>query len=265
MCGVGDRWNTVSLAGASAIVATKGDHSMRPAILLSVVLGLLVQATFARADATTIRTGQVGGVPGSCSGIDDNFHYYAPNPVCGQPILATAFQSSDFDKACAGPQAVVITPYTPTWVADLACDPEARWIASSVLDPLTCWGTALSVLYCARFTVRSECIVADSIRVCWATDDFLGDQPSYPGPNPGGVYINGADLGPAFSGPGANQQYTAVAYNVPLNAGVNSLAVYQRDAGCGIAGLIMSATVYTNCGTVPAETKSWGSVKSMFR
>jgi hypothetical protein len=96
-------------------------------------------------------------------------------------------------------------------------------------------------------------------------DDFLGDQPSYPGPNPGGVYINGADLGPAFSGPGAGQQYTAVAYNVPLNVGTNSLAVYQRDAGCGISGLILSATVYTSCGTVPTEPKSWGSIKMMYR
>lgn len=238
---------------------------MRPTTLLWAALALLVQASFARGDATTIRTGQVGSVPGSCSGIDDSFHYYAPNPACGQAILSSAFQPSDFDMACTGPQAVVITPYTPVWVADLACDPEARWIASSVLDPATCWGAPLSVLYCARFTVPLECTVADSVRICWATDDFLGDQPSFPGPNPGGVYINGVDLGPAFSGPGANQQYSAVAYNVPLSAGSNSLAVYQRDAGCGIAGLILSATVYTSCGAVPTETRSWGSIKSMYR
>ena len=41
------------------------------------------------------------------------------------------------------------------------------------------------------------------------------------GPNPGGIYINGVDLGPAFSGPGSNPQYTEVAYNVPLTVGAN--------------------------------------------
>jgi hypothetical protein len=232
---------------------------------LAVVLALLVTATFAHADITRIRTGQVGAVPGSCSGIDDSFHYYAPNPVCGEAILSSAFTASDFDHACTGPQAVVITPYAPVWVGELPCDPEARWIASSVPDPLSCFGAAVSVLYCAEFAVPSQCTVADSIRICWAVDDFLGDQPSYPGPNPGGIYINGADLGPAFSGPGAGQQYTAVAYNVPLSAGANSLAVYQRDAGCGISGLILTAAVYTSCGTVPNGTRSWGSIKSMYR
>ena len=237
---------------------------MRPSLLLCVVLAL-ASGTFALADVTTVRTGQVGAVPGSCSGIDDSFHYYAPNPVCGQPILSTAFQPADFDLACTGPQAVVITPYTPVWVGALDCDPDARWIASSVLDLVTCWGAPLSVLYCAQFAVPADCAVADSVRICWAVDDFLGDQPSYPGPNPGGIYVNGGNLGPAFSGPGANPTYTAVAYNVPLNGGTNSLAVYQRDAGCGIAGLILSAKVYTSCGTVPTGDRTWGSIKSMYR
>lgn len=238
---------------------------MRAILLFSVVLALLGQATFALADVTVIRTGQVGSAPGSCSGSDDSFHYYAPNAQCGQPILPTAFTSLDFVMACTGPQAVVVTPYTPAWVGSLDCDPEARWIASSLLDPVSCWGAASSVLYCAQFTVASQCTVADSVRICWAVDDFLGDQPSYPGPNPGGIYINGADLGPAFSGPGSSPQYSAVAYNVPLNTGTNSLAVYQRDAGCGLGGLILSATVYTNCGTVSTEPANWGSIKSIYR
>ncbi|MBK9472449.1 MAG: hypothetical protein IPO18_09210 [bacterium] len=100
---------------------------------------------------------------------------------------------------------------------------------------------------------------------CLAVDDFLGDVPSLPGPNPGGVYINGVDLGAAFSGPGSSPQYSAVAYNVPLNVGANSLSVYQRDAGCAISGLILSATVYTDCAIVPTESTTWGSVKSIFR
>jgi len=206
----------------------------------------------------------VGGSPGTCSGSDDNFHYYAPNQTCGQPILATAFQASDFAMACSGPQAVVINPASPPWVASLDCDPEARWIATGLV-PGSCLGEAISALYCARFTVEAQCTVADSIRICWAVDDFLGDPASFPGPNPGGIYINGVDLGPSFSGPGSNPTYTAVAYNVPLNGGANSLAVYQRDAGCSISGLILSAKVYTTCGTVGTETQNWGNIKSIYR
>jgi hypothetical protein len=223
---------------------------------------LLVSASIAHGAVYTVRTGQSGGSPGSCGGLDDSFHYYAPNTQCGQPILATPFSPADFDRACAGPYAPVIDAYSPPWVPGLDCDLDARWIASGLV-PGSCYGEALSVLYCAGFP--SECTTADSIRVCWAVDDFLGDQPSYPGPNPGGVYINGADLGPAFSGPGAGQQYTAVAYNVPLNNGTNSLAVYQRDAGCSVSGLILSATIYTNCNPTPVRLQTWGRVKSLYR
>jgi len=237
---------------------------VRATRVLWVVLALLVQTTFALGETVTIRTGQVNLIPGSCLGIDDSFRCYTPQLQCGQPILSAPFSSYDFDQACAGPYAVVATAYTPVWVGELACDPAARWIASSV-DPASCLGAPLSVLYCAPFSLESQCTRADSVRVCWAADDFLGDQPSYPGPNPGGVYINGVSLGPAFSGPGADQQYSAVAYNVPLNPGTNNLEVYQRDAGCGIAGLILSCTVYADCGAVPAEEQSWGSIKSLYR
>ena len=236
---------------------------MRRVIALLAVLALLVSATAALSATTVIRTGQVGGAPGTCGGLDDNFNFYAPNPTCGQPILPTPFQSSDFAAACAGPPAMVIDPYTGSWVGSLPCDPDARWIASGRYSPAECYGAGVSVLYCAPFT--SQCTVADSIRICWAVDDFLGDVPSYPGPNPGGIYINGVDLGPAFSGPGSSPQYSAVAYNVPLIAGANSISVYQRDAGCAISGLILSATVYTDCGTVPTESSTWGGVKSIFR
>ena len=235
---------------------------MRKTLLLLAVLALLVPATFALAATTVIRTGQVGGVPGTCGGSDDSFRYLAPNPNCGAPILSAPFQPADFAAACAGPQATVIDPYTAAWIGSLPCDPDARWIASGRY-PGSCYGEGLSVLYCAPFS--SHCTIADSIRICWAVDDFLGDVPSFPGPNPGGVYINGVDLGPAFSGPGSNPQYSAVAYNVPLIAGTNSLEVYQRDAGCSLGGLILSATVYTDCGIVPTESTSWGSIKSTFR
>lgn len=239
---------------------------MRTSGLLWFATLLCVSTSQTPAAVITIKTGQVGGVPGSCPGADDTFRRWAPRPPCGQPILSAAFQSADFDSACAGPPPVVVVPDPFAWVQGLPCDPDARWIASrlSILYPTQCWGERQSVLYCAPFTNHDECAVADSIRICWAVDDYLGDPSGFPGPNPGGIYVNGTDLGPAFSGLGANQQRTAVAYNVPLNAGANRLEVYQRDAGCGIAGLILSARVYT-CGTVAVQQRPWGSVKTLFR
>lgn len=234
---------------------------MRTSISLSIALALLVQATTAFAAVTTIRTGQVAGVPGSCSGADDSFRFYAPNPNCGTPILPGPFTAADFSAACQGPQAVVIQPYV-VWTPSLACDADARWISTGSV-PGSCFGAAESALYCVQFD--ATCTVADSVRICWAVDDFLGDPPSFPGPNPDGIYINGTSLGAAFSGPGSSPTYTAVATNVPLINGLNSLAVYQRDAGCGLGGLILSANIYTHCGSVEVETTKWGLIKSMYR
>lgn len=237
---------------------------MRARTLLSVALACLLPAASSHAAVTTIRTGQVGGSPGVCGGSDDTFTFHAPNPNCGQPILPTAFQPSDFAAACSGPPAAVIDPAAPPWTPSLTCDPDARWIASGLV-PGSCFGEALSVLYCAEFTVEASCTLADSIEICWAVDDFLGDPASFPGANPGGIYVNGVDLGPAFAGPGSNPTFSATAYGVPLTGGVNTLSVYQRDAGCSISGLILSATVHTSCGTVSTQPEGWGQIKSDYR
>lgn len=237
---------------------------MRKSISLAIALTVLVPAatvTKASAAVITIRTGQVAGAPGSCARSDDTFRFYAPNPNCGTPIVPNPFTAADFSAACAGPQAVVIQPYT-VWTPGLTCDADARWISTGI-TPGSCFGAPVSALYCAQFD--ANCTVADSVRICWAVDDFLGDPPSFPGPNPDGIYINGTSLGAAFSGPGSNPTYTAVATNVPLINGLNSLEVYQRDAGCGLGGLILSATIYTHCGTVGTESIKWGSIKSLYR
>jgi hypothetical protein len=210
----------------------------------------------------TIRTGQVNGTPGACPGLDDSFRYYAPNPDCAEPILPGLFQPSDFDQACAGPQAVNVN--SGPWIPSLPSDPRARWINWSQSG---CDGDARSVLYCAAFQVPAECTVADSVRIYWAVDDALGDSGSPPGGvNSDGVYINGVSLGSAFSGgPGFYEEQTAVAYNVPINGGANHLAVYQRDYGCTVAGLMLSCTLYTSCGSVPIQERSWGSMKALYR
>jgi hypothetical protein len=234
---------------------------MRTSRMLCVGLALLAQATLARGDVITIRTGQAGAVPGVCPGVDDSFHVYAPQTQCAQPILSVPFGPADFAAACSGPQAQIAEPYFTAWSPSLPCDPDARWIASGV--DASCFGSSVSVLYCAGFD--SHCTVADSVRVCWQVDDFLGDQPAYPGPNPDGIYINGVSLGTAFTAGNPVTPTSAVAYNVPLNSGPNYLQVYQRDAGCAVAGLMLSCTVYTSCGPVPAQEESWGRIKSLYR
>jgi hypothetical protein len=235
---------------------------MRHYRYIVILLALLVQATFANAVVVTIRTGQVGGFPGTCPGVDDTFHYYDPQTQCAQPIQATPFSPTDFDRACAGPPAVIATAYPGAWLPVLSCDPDARWIANTVDS--SCFGTSVSVLYCAEFNIDSACPFADSVRVCWVADDGLGD-PVGDGPNPGGVYINGVSLGPNFAGGNYGTEMTAVAYNVPIVPGLNRLEVYQRDRGCAVAGTILSATLYVNCGSTPAKGQTWGSIKSMYQ
>ncbi len=83
----------------------------------------------------------------------------------------------------------------------------------------------------------------------WAVDDVLGDPASGPhaGPNVAGVYINGVPLN--ISG-GNRLSQTTVSVSVPasiLNPGANWLYVYMRDAGCGISGVIYSATLRGVC------------------
>jgi hypothetical protein len=230
--------------------------------MIGLILMLLPIA--GRAEVISIRTGQVNGVPGPCRGLDDTFHFYAPNPNCGDPITLCEFRPFDFDQACSGPKAEVVAYYPGHWLPGLTGDPDARWIDTDTIGD--CYGTPLSVLYCAEFQVPGGCIVADSIRIRWAVDDELGDwSPTYPGANPNGVYLNGETLGPAFSGGESGVESTAVLTHVPVNAGTNHLEVYQRDTGCLAAGLILSCSVYTSCGPVPVQETSWGAVRSTFR
>ena len=71
-------------------------------------------------------------------------------------------------------------PYTPAWVGEPApVTPRRAGSPPRCTDPAPAGELRVSVLYCAQFTVASQCTVADSIRICWAVDDFLGDDPSF--------------------------------------------------------------------------------------
>jgi hypothetical protein len=219
--------------------------TMALALALMIILPTLVFG-----EVIQLRTGQVGGVPGTCPNLDDSFRY---DPVgltpCGQPFRAGSFAPADFAAADAGPPAVVVTPFPGVYLPSLPSDPLATWINWQAAQNCTN-NTPNSILYSCPFTVHTNCNPTATIRVCWAVDDLLGD-PVGGGPNPVGIYLNGVPLNIGFSGGNRLAETCYVQANVPVNTGLNHLYVYQRDVGCAISQLMLSATITVTATTCP--------------
>lgn len=210
----------------------------------ALVLAGLVAFAAAAAQAQEViqlRTGQAGGSPGVCGQIDDSFRYNPTGvPTCPAPFRGGSFTAADFAGATTGPKAAIIPPLSGTWMPTLPSDPQARWIN---WQQSGCAGLSNSVLYACPFTVTTSsnpCPLIATIDLCWAIDDWLGD-PS--GPNPVGVYVNGTALDPGFSGGSYASQTCRTQVNVPVNTGTNWLYIYQRDLGCTVSGVILSARI----------------------
>jgi hypothetical protein len=233
-------------------------RSLVTSIALVILAAAAVAAPSQAVEVIQIRSGQSGGVPGTCGQSDDTFHMLVG--TCGTALSAAAF-GPEFGLAQAGPFAKVIDPLTPIWVGGLQCDAKARWVSAA---PVFCGfpqgGTDQSILYAHQFTVQTAGNPTCHLEVCWAVDDGLGDQwgPPY---NPQGVYVNGTPV--AISG-GAYTPETVASQNVALQTGTNWIYFYQRDAGCAVAGLIVSATI-TCGGTVDTAPASWENVKTLYR
>jgi len=182
-----------------------------------------------------------------------------PNNTCTTPFPAP-FTAADFAAADAGPPAWSVVAST-AWTPTLQCDPAANWIS---IDQTR---TQRSALYSIPFTVNVPdpcCIQHAQIYFCWMADDLLGDSGSFPGPNPLGVYLNGVGL-PIAGGGYTTEQGIIVDITKTLHCGQNRLYVYDRDAGCGVAGAIFTAQIdYTECIT-PATSTSWGHVRAIYR
>jgi len=192
-----------------------------------------------------LRTGQSGGVPGAPCSLDDSFRYNAVSvPPCPQPFRPVAFSAGDFAAATIGPKSTVLQPH-PAWTASLPYDPLARWI-NPILIPGTCMGSSISALYACPFNVTTQattCGLTATVEVCWLVDDALGDPT---GPNPIGLYLNGSALDAAYAGGSYSQQFCHTQFNVPVVTGQNWFYVYQRDLGCGVSGVILSAKITVN-------------------
>jgi hypothetical protein len=223
----------------------------RPYLWMAALVAILLAAPAIvhGQEIVQFRTGQVGGVPGTCPNPDDIFKYNPISiPPCPQAFRTAPFTAADFSAAAGGPPAKVITPYS-AYLPTLPSDPLARWI--NWQPGQNCFaGIPNSALYACRFNVRTTCNPVGTIRICWAVDDVLGD-PAGGGPNPIGIYLNGVALNPGFSGGNYANETCFIQTNVPLNTGANTLYVYQRDLGCSISGLILSATVSVNSTTCP--------------
>lgn len=209
---------------------------------------LLVGAGTAQAvEIITVRSGQVGGLPGVAGQPDDVVTFLPNNPVAA-PISLLPFTAADFAGAAAGPAAVVINPVS-VWTPGIS-DPAARWINFGIFPPNPDgtpglgWGTSGSSLYAIPYVVTTAAATVGALSLEFAVDDGLGDGVWAFGGNFDGIYSNGTPMG-YFGGNFAAP--TIVNMNIPLSTGLNYLYLYQRDQGAGVSGIIFSATV-----TIPA-------------
>jgi hypothetical protein len=238
------------------------------AICSCTVLCFLAAALFwseaTSAETVVLRSGFIGGVPGSPGQTEDDITDIV-GTSCATALRSQAFTATDFADARNGAPAVVITPYLPYWIPSLECDPEARWINAASDDG---FGTPpYSALYAMPFHVSSSSIVAATFTLCWAVDDRLGDWPNdAPGPNPIGVYLNESPLNDDFSTDGAMFEQRVASMDVTsyLVPGDNTLYIYQRDQGCAVAGLIFNATIAID-GATPAQSETWGRIKVTYK
>lgn len=217
------------------------DKTRNRVSLTLALVGALAAA--ASAETITLRSGQVGGNPGSPTQFDD-IMTFGPTVPTG-PLSANPFTAADFNATTANP-AMLINPYT-SWLPALTYDPQARWVGTGlyIFDNL---GAPSSTLYRVPFNVTTASITSASISIAWSADDSLGDL-LYGGANPIGAYLrdgsgNVTPLNPVAGG-GFTFESTVLNYNITgaLTTGANELFLYQRDQGLGIAGLIFGAEI----------------------
>jgi hypothetical protein len=216
---------------------------------------LFVGATNSGAGVITLKSGTVPP-----TALDPPITFLVePSGVCATPF-ATPFTAADFAAADAGPVAWSVNPIA-AWGSNLWCDPTTNWISTSPNLP------SRSALYSVPFDVPVPdpcCIQSATLDLCWMADDILGDPAAYGGPNPLGVYLNGAGL-PVAGGNYATATRVIVDITALLHCGQNHLYLYNRDLGCAVAGVNFSAVInYKECVT-PAKPSTWGQVRAMYR
>jgi len=216
----------------------------RTIIALSAVLVLAGAATV-NAELISLRSGQVGGLPGLAGQSDDTVRFLNNNPP-GAPISASAFTVADFAGADSGAAAQVINPFGP-WTPGIS-DPLARWINFNAdiqqnPDGTTSgsgFGLSGSSLYAVPFFVTTASATGGFLNMEFAVDDSGGDL-LFGGGNPDFLYVNGTGVYATVLGNfGAS---TFQSQFISFGPGWNSLYLYQRDAGVVVSGTIFSVTI----------------------
>jgi MYXO-CTERM domain-containing protein len=213
-----------------------GMRAVRTAAVAAVCGALACAGPAAANQIITLRSGQVGGLPGLVGQPDDIVTCLAGG--AGVPLSNSPFTAADFSGAVSGGPAHVIAPYTPFWVPGIS-DPQARWINFNV--DATGYGTAGSCLYAVPFFINPGPITSATLNLEYAVDDVLGDS-GFGGPNTDGLYINGIATG--YSGGGYSPASTTF-QNITsmVTPGWNYMYLYQRDAGVAVSGIIFSARI----------------------
>lgn len=205
---------------------------------------LVAGGASAASQTITLRSGQVGGLPG-VAGQPDDIVTFLPNNPPGAAISASPFTAADFAGAASGGPAHVINPVS-VWAPGLS-DTAARWINFDGFfvnpdgTPGTGWGTPGSCLYAVPFNITLSSITNATLSLEFAVDDHLGDF-SFGGGNSDGLYINGMPTGYA-GGNYATPTFHFQNITSMVNPGLNYLYFYQRDLGVSVSGLIFSATI----------------------
>lgn len=214
------------------------------------ILSIIAITSVTAASTVTIRTGNaLIGQP------DPLVRFLAePTGFCGVGFAAP-FTPADFAAASAGPSPYVITAFSP-WIPSLPCDPLAQWVTP--YSDLT----ARSALFAQEFVVPDPCCIHQAtLNFCWAQDDWLGDLDTFINQ---GVYLNGTPL-PIAGGSYASETQAIVDVTGILHCGLNTLYVYDRDAGCSVSGLIYSATFDIQECPVSVGPTTWGRLKALYQ
>lgn len=210
------------------------------------VAGLVSASGLCNAEVITLRSGQVGGLPGVAGQTDDIVRYLPNNPP-GGAISPTPFTAADFAGAASGPSARVINAH-PAWTPGIS-DTAARWINFGVDQQVNSDGTVSgtgyglpgSSLYAIPFFVNTAGATGGIMNIEYAVDDVGGDWfPPYLGGNPNTLYINGVALPHQGGNYAASTFYTT---SLTFGPGWNYLYIYQRDAGVLVSGVIFSITI----------------------
>lgn len=216
----------------------------RVALVSAIVIGATGHA--ASAEVITLRSGQVGGLPG-VAGQTDDIVTYLPNNPPGGAISASPFTAADFTGAATGPSATVINAH-PAWTPGIS-DTQARWInfaADQQVQPDgsvggTGYGLPGSSLYAIPFFVTTANATGGFMSIEYAVDDVGGDWfAPYLGGNPNTLYINGVALPHQGGNYAASTFYST---SLSFGPGWNYLYLYQRDAGILVSGAIFSITI----------------------